>query len=162
MVQTWWHEALNKYAMKNNKSIFNVAINYYMSSIFLHQEDLKGVTAQEWLFSSTTKWTSGAKPPPPNLKLEYSLHKHNEMQSRPVMFKGVEAAHRNHEPEVMWVPSSNHPDWSQCQSFLISVGQTLPLVFIEAADFCICWGQKETKQIRRTLLISAQHCSYLF
>lgn len=33
MVQTWWHEALNKCAMTNNKSIFNVAINYYISSI---------------------------------------------------------------------------------------------------------------------------------
>ena len=54
VVETWWHEALNKCAMEKNKSIFNMERNYYGSCILLHQEDLKCITTQEWL--STSSW----------------------------------------------------------------------------------------------------------
>lgn len=52
-VETWQHEALKKRTMEKNKSLFNKERTYHGSCITLCQEDLKNITTQEWLSSSS-------------------------------------------------------------------------------------------------------------
>lgn len=66
------------------------------------------------------------------------------------MYESAEAAHRNQEPKVIWVLSCNHPDRSQCQSFLISAQQIPPLAFIEAARFLYLLGSERNKTEKRS------------
>lgn len=79
------------------------------------------------------------------------------MQTRPVTYKNAEAVHRNNEPEAPTILTEVNAKASWFQ-----LGKSCPLFLLKQQDFCTCWGQKETNQVRGALLISAQHCSSLF